>query len=166
MLRKSFLTGSVLAALLLVAATSGAQDRVAVYLKHASGADGFTDPSKDRQDSLKDLAKQLRDSKVVRVTENPAEAVVTLDVLGRETHADTNTIMTGLVGGWSQQNKRTLTVRLTAGEYTTEFSGESGAHGILTGYGDAAKQIAKQFEAWVKANHERLNAEAAVTTAK
>jgi len=26
----------------------------------------------------------------------------------------------------------------------------------LTGYGDAAKKIVKQFETWVKANHEKL----------
>jgi hypothetical protein len=156
-MRKSFLTGSLLAALLVVAATSGAQDRVAVYLKNGSGANGFSDPSKDREDSLKDLAKQLRDSKLVRLTEVADDAAVSLEVLARETHRDTTLL-------WGQQNKSALTVRLTAGEYTTDFTGESGSKGLFTGYGAAAKQIVKQFETWVKANHERLTTPAATET--
>lgn len=152
-MRKSVFIAGTLAAVLLVASTSNAQDRIPVYLQNGAGADGFTDPSKDRTDSLKDLAKQLRDSKVVRITDTPADAAVTLEVLARETHRDV-TLM------WGVQNKSGLTVRLTAGEYTTEFSAESGSHGLLTGYGDAAKKIVKQFEAWVKANHERLSASA------
>src|SRR6185295_16432064 len=152
-MRKSVFVGAMLAAVLLVASTSHAQERVPVYLQNGAGADGFTDPSKARTDSLKDLAKQLRDSKVVRITDAPADAVVTLEVLARETHRDV-TLM------WGVQNKSGLTVRLTAGDYTTEFSAESGSHGLLTGYGDAAKKIVKQFEGGVKANHERLSASA------
>jgi len=159
MLRKSFLTGCVLTALLITASTSGAQDRIAVYLKHASGADGFTDANKARQDSLKDLAKRLRDSKVVRVTETAEDAAVTLEVLARETHHAGSLMAT-------PQNASSLTVRLTAGEYTTDFTGESGSKGVFSGYGAAAKQVVKQFEAWVTANRERLTARGAITTAK
>ena len=70
------------------------------------------------------------------------------EVLDRDTKRETNL--------WGRQNKSYLTVRLTAGGYSVEFTGESGSTGALTGYGAAAAKVVKQLEAWVKANRDRL----------
>ena len=57
---------------------------------------------------------------------------------------------------WGQQNKSTLLVRVTAGEYSAEFEGESGSKGLMTGYGAAAGKVVQQLEAWVDANRSKL----------
>jgi hypothetical protein len=131
----------------LMQASQGDQDKIPVFMKSLD-AGGFTDPSKDRQDSVKDLLKKIKDSKVVRPVSSEAEALAVLEVLGRATKRETNF--------WGRQNKSYLTVRLTAGEFSTEFEGESGSKGILKGYGAAAGKIVKQLEEWVKANREQL----------
>jgi hypothetical protein len=130
-----------------------AQERIPVFLKSAQTSGGFTDPSKDRQDSTNDLAEKLRDSKAVRQVESEVDAVIVLEVLGRETKRESN-LNTALFG--SRQNRSYLTVRLTAGEYSAEFQGESGSKGVLTGYGDAASKVVKQLDDWVKANRDKL----------
>lgn len=103
--------------------------RLPIYVRSAADVEGFTDPSKARQDSLKDLLKQLRDSDIVAPVNAEANAVAVLEVLDRSTRRESN--------GWTalsghRQNKSVLTVRLTAGEYATEFTGESGSKGMLT----------------------------------
>jgi hypothetical protein len=138
-----------------VAALEQAETKVPVFVKTAANADGFTDPSKDRQDSVKDLVKKLKDSKLVRSVNSAEEAVVTLEVLGRETKREAN-INTALFG--QKQNKSYVTVRLSVGEYSAEFTGESGSKGVLKGYGDAAGKVVKQLDEWVTANRERLAA--------
>lgn len=119
-----------------------------VYVRSSGAADGFTDPSKDRQDSVKDLAKRLDKSRLVRVVESESDAAAVVEVLSRGTTRETN-----LLG---RQNKSALTVRLTAGDYSVEFTGASGSKGLLTGYGAAAGKVVDQLNAWVEANRERL----------
>jgi hypothetical protein len=122
--------------------------KVPVFVKSAATASGFSDPSKARQDSVEDLAKRVKDSKVLALVPEP-EALVILEVIGRDTRRDVNM--------FGAQNKSYLTVRLTAGEYSTELSGESGSKGVMSGYGDAAKRVVQQLESWVKANREKLS---------
>jgi len=55
----------------------------------------------------------------------------------------------------AKQNKSYLTVRLHAGEYSTEFEGESGSKGMLKGYGAAAGKVVDQLEAWINSNRSR-----------
>jgi purine nucleoside permease len=124
-----------------------AQVPVRIAVKSAATADGFTDPSKARQDSVKDVTNRLKDSKVVQLVPE-GEAIAVLEVLDRQTNREVNF--------WGTQNKSSLVVRLTAGDYSTEFVGESGSSGILKNYKGAASSIVKQLEAWVKANHDRL----------
>jgi hypothetical protein len=108
-----------LTSLLLVSPVTGAQtaNKIPVFVTSAAGAEGFTDPSKDRQDSVKDLLNKLKDSKTLQAVTSETDAVLRLEVLDRETRRETNV--------WGRQNKSYLTVRLTAGTYTTEFTGES-----------------------------------------
>ena len=129
-------------------AVASAQEKVPVLVRGEAASEGFTDPSKDRQDSVKDLLKKLKDSRPVRVVSSEDEAVAILEVLDRETRRETNM--------WGRQNKSYLTVRLTIGDYSTEFEGESGSKGIMKGYGAAAGKIVDQLEAWVDANRQRL----------
>jgi hypothetical protein len=136
-----------------VAVPAASLERIPVFVKAAGSASGFSDPSKDRQDSVKDLQKKVDDSKAVRLVGSQNEALIVLEVLARETKRETN--------GWTafngqRQNKSYLTVRLTAGEFSTEFEGESGSKGMLKGYGAAAGKVVKQLDDWVKANRDRL----------
>ena len=124
------------------------QDRIPVFVTTGQTAGGFTDPSEDRQDSLKDLRKKMKVSESVRPVESEKEALVVLEVLERETRREMR-----LLG---PQNKSYLTVRLTAGEYHVEFTGESGSKGLFTGYGAAAGKIVDQLETWVEANRDHL----------
>lgn len=151
---RSLVTVATLATVTFVALVSPVHaaekpaERIPVLVRGGGEAEGFTDPSKDRQDSKKDLLKKVKDSDWVRPAESEADALVILDVLDRETKRETNL--------WGRQNKSYLTVRLTAGEFTTEFTGESGSKGVFKGYGAAAAKIVKQLEEWVKTNREKL----------
>lgn len=148
------MTRAIVLGAIMLSAVVMAQERIPVFLKAAGADSGFTDPSKDRQDSVNDLMKKLRDSKSVRLVESEADAVAVLEVLDRETKRETN--------GWTafsgqRQNKSYLTVRLTVGEYSTEFTGESGSKGMLKGYGAAAGKVVDQLEKWVEANRSKLS---------
>lgn len=147
-IRALFVMSVIMSTCLFASARAAAQDRIPIFVKTAATAGGFTDPSKDRQDSMKDLLKKLKDSKSVRPVDSKEEAVAVLEVLDRETKRESNL--------FGRQNKSSLTVRLTAGEYSVEFTGESGSKGLLKGYGAAAGKVVDQLEAWVKANRDRL----------
>jgi hypothetical protein len=82
-----------------------------VFVRSAQSASGFTDPSKARQDSVKDLVKKLKDTKGMQAAESEAQAVILIEVLDRETKRETNM--------WGQQNKSYLTVRVTAGQFVS-----------------------------------------------
>jgi hypothetical protein len=129
-------------------ASAGAQDRVPVFVKSVGADQGFTDPSKDRQDSVKDLTERIERSRVVRVVASEREATAVIEVLDRAT-----TLHTNLLG---PQNKSSLIVRLKARDYSTEFTGVSGAKAMLTGYASAASSVVDQLEAWVTSNRDRL----------
>lgn len=131
--------------------------KVSVFVGSAADESGFSDPSKDRQDSVKDLTKKVKDSKLLTLAPSVEQAVIVLEVLGRGTNREVN--------GWAAvngqaQNKSFLTVRLIAGEYSTEFTGQSGSKGILTGHGAAAGKVVDQLEDWVTANRDKLVAPA------
>lgn len=128
--------------------------RVPMFVIAGGTAEGFTDPSKTRQDSTRDLTQKLRDSKFFRLVEFERDAVVTVEVLARDTKREVN--------GWTfvngaAQNKSTVAVRLIAGDFMTEFEGTSGSKGMFTGYGDAAGKVAKQLNQWAEQNIQRLH---------
>src|SRR5438046_1369776 len=108
---RTTLIAFVAAASIVVGATSKDNiERVPVFVKSVAAAEGFTDPSKDRQDSVKDLLNRLRDSEFVRVVQSETDAVAVLEVLDRATKREVNF--------WGAQNKSLLAVRLTAGDYS------------------------------------------------
>lgn len=131
-----------------------ADQRIPVFVKSGSATGGFTDPDKGRLDSTKDIMEKLRDSKTVRVAAED-QAVIILEILGRDTKLDQGHALTAMFGGLGQKHS-SVTVRLTAGEYTTEFTGTGGASGVFSGYGKAAAKVMKELDAWVKANDAKL----------
>jgi hypothetical protein len=144
---------AVMAMAMAVGVAAQAAKAVPVFVASEATAQGFTDPSKDRRDSIKDVEKKVKDSKALILVDKAEDAVIVIEVLGRETKREVN--------GWTAfsgyaQNKSSLSVRMKVGDYTTEFSGESGSKGMLKGYGDAANKIVKQVEEWVKVNRGKL----------
>jgi len=121
------------------------QDKIAVFVKSGGSLGGLTDPSKDRQDSIKDLLKKLKDSDSLRLVDSESDALAVLIVLDRGTKR------TSMIGGMGAYDRMYLNVRLIAGDYSVEFTGESN-----NGYSAAAGKVVKQLEAWVKDNRDRL----------
>jgi hypothetical protein len=131
---------------------------IPVFVKAAQAADGFTDPDKSRTDSVKNLRDKLEDAKWLRLVDSEEEAVILLEVLGRNTEFDRGSAW-NLVGGYGQKHS-SVTVRLTAGSFTSEFTGTGGASGLFSGYGKAAGKVVDHLEKWVKENGDRLRATA------
>jgi hypothetical protein len=149
------LTSAVESTFLLAA--ENAQDRIPILVRSAQTA--FSSPKDEvgRQDSVKDLLKKLKHSKLVRAVESEKEALLVLEVLGRETGSDLRPEEISWLWRWSCCARRSyLTARLIAGECSAEFTGESGKVGKFTDYGDAAKRVVKQVEAWVNANRDKV----------
>ena len=48
---------------------------VPVFVTSAGAANGFTDPNKDNQDTVRDLIDQLKDKKVLKVVKSRDEAM-------------------------------------------------------------------------------------------
>ena len=158
---KAMTTAAAMAAMMaVVPGVAQAKDKekqpeakISILVRSGATVGGFTDPSKVRQDSVKDLLKRLKDSDSLRPVDSESDALVVLEVMERETKRETNawTAFNGM-----RQNKSYLTVKLTAGEYETEFTADGGSKGMMTGYEAAASTVVDQVEAWVKANPDRL----------
>ncbi|MFN7978287.1 MAG: hypothetical protein U0P30_09135 [Vicinamibacterales bacterium] len=132
-------------------------DKITVFVRSGpASATGFTDPSKSRSDSVKDLRAKVAGSLFVRPVATEGDAVIVLEVLDRETKSERTA--TGYLLGNARQNKSTLSVRMTVGEFTADFEGEAGNKGVMTGYADAAGKVVDQIEVWVKANLDKLTA--------
>jgi hypothetical protein len=126
-----------------------APSKIPVFVRSQSAASGFTDPSKERQDSIKDLIKKIKDSKTMCVAESESDAFVILEVLDRSTSSSWTPF-------WGTQNRSVVAVRLMAGEYTADFTGDPGSTGAFTGYRKAAGQVVKQLDTWMTTNRERI----------
>jgi len=159
-MKKSVILAMVLVGLswagLVSSALAAEQPKIAVFVRAAAAADGFTDPDKSRTDSVKNLKDKLKDEKWARLVDTEDAAVIVLDVLNRHTDVDHGSAW-NMVGGYGQKHS-TLDVRLTAGSFTAEFSGTGGASGLFSGYGKAAGKVVDELEKWVKANSEKLQA--------
>ena len=60
-------------------------DRVPIFLKSAVAVDGFTDPSRGRLGSVNEVRQKLWNSRVLRPVQAEGEALVVIEVLGRQT---------------------------------------------------------------------------------
>jgi len=139
MIRRVFLLTCAAVLSPLTSATA-AVSRVPVYVRGAAATAGWTDPSGERDDSAKDLIRHLQspDRRYIRHAPSEAEGVIVLEVVAR--HKEYRTLV--------------LTVRLTAGDFTTEISGRSD---VSTGsWRNCALTIVKKLDEWAQANRARL----------
>src|SRR4051812_38349988 len=66
-------------------------ERIPVYVRPVDGGDsGFTDPSKDRKDSAKDILGRIDEAKWIAPVASEAEATIILEVLDRDDHTKTS----------------------------------------------------------------------------
>jgi hypothetical protein len=112
---------------------------------------GITSPDKDVRDSTKDLISSLKDKHGVCLTENREQAIVILEVLGREKAQATQS--------WLGRSRDcTVAVKVSYGEHETTIS-QSAAGGTISSGGawkKAAGKVAKRIEEWVAENRTKL----------
>ena len=135
---------------LLWSPLASASTKIPLFLKSQS-SEGFTDPSEDRRDSEKDLLKRLKKCDEFLLVETEEEAVIVLEVLDRA-----ESQQHGPFAGRTQR-KKTLNVRLTVGEFSAEFAGDTSLMSIGGGWGVAAKSVVNQIRDWAKENSAKLN---------
>jgi hypothetical protein len=130
---------------------------VTVYVGPLPSGDGFVETDKDTGDSIKDIRRELKREKTVRVVDEERGADVSLYVVQRGTHyiPGGSTIATRAgnstyVASASYTAYHLETV-LRAGDYERVFSAE----GIWT-WSSLAKRIAKDVSVWTAANRERV----------
>jgi hypothetical protein len=143
----------------LVASAGYAGEPVPLFLTSTGASnEGFTDPDKSRQDAVKNLTEALGKKKDVKLVSNREEAVIVLEVLGRGVREDSGK-MTQMFGG--KHEVKMLRVKLSAGDFAAELSGESAGGGMKGGPGrsawtKAAYKVADQVEKWIQENEAQL----------
>jgi hypothetical protein len=153
----------LLAAVLNQALPAVNDARVSVYLT-APMRDGFADTTKDIQDSIADIAKNLVKKKDVRLADSPDDADVTLIVVGRGVGVDAygsrttarDTRYAGVVVEDTPMVANTFWVStvLQAGTYRKEFVGRhtQKSAASLGAWSTVADDLAKQVDAWTTTN--------------
>ena len=134
-------------------------------LVRATGESGFSAPG--TADSVKDVKNSLRGKKLVVLTDDPATAEVVVEILGRfkdyrgQSYTTATAINDSTVTAKTTQKKSAVVAaKLVVGEYSLEVVGEAGGMGKfgIGAWGDAANQIAKQVDEFIKENYEQLAA--------
>jgi hypothetical protein len=151
-----FLLGVLVCALVdgfvVHAQKSAAVAPVRVFVTSAGAANGFTDPSKDNQDTTKDLRDVVKGHKSIALAESRDDAVIVLTVMNRETAQ----VTAGLLGGPARD--RTVRVKFICNDFETEMSAsaQGGTLGSGGAWGRAAGKVINQVDDWVKANRSKL----------
>jgi hypothetical protein len=144
----------VAAALLFVGATTAAAiDRpVSIFVTSDGAANGFTDPNKGNQDTMKDLRDSLKGRKTIALVESREAADIVLVVMSREKAQ----VTAGVFGGDARDV--TVRVKFIYKETETEMSASAQGGGMMSGgaWGKAAGKVAKQVEQWIEANRAKL----------
>jgi hypothetical protein len=125
------------------------QSPVPVFVVTTS-PEGFTQ-TKQLADSTRDLVKSLKGKKGICLAEKREDALVTVEVLGREKAQQTAT--------WSGTGRDvTVSARLTAGTFETVISESAAGGAVMAGgaWGKAAGKVAKRIEEWVRDNRAKL----------
>jgi hypothetical protein len=140
-------------ALVGVASPVFAQSKtIAVFVTSDGAGDGFTDPNKGNQDTMKDLRDSLKGRKSIAIAQTREVADIVLVVMDREKSQLTISGFSGL--------SRDCVVRVKFIHKDTETmlsgSATSGQFGSGGGWGRAAGKVAKQVEQWIDANKDKL----------
>ena len=145
---------TLLALAIIALSAAPPAERVKVFVTSATNEQGFTDPSKDKSDTVKDLKNALKDKGSVQLTDNKDDATIVLTVLDRKTAG----LTAGFLGGAARD--REIHVKFTCGTFETDMSAsaQGGVMGSGGSWGKAARKIAKQVDEWVVANRAKLSA--------
>jgi len=141
-----------------IAADKPAGPPIPLFLTTPAAAGGFTDPNKERADTLKDLTEALGGKKNVRLVPKREEAKLVVEVTDRGVREDSGGF-TKAFGGKNEVKR--VHVKLTVGEYSTDIAGESAGGGFGGGPGrgawkKAAYKVADQIEKWVEENRGQI----------
>lgn len=125
---------------------------VRVFVTSVGAANGFTDPNKDNQDTMKDIRESLKGRKAIIVTDQREEAAIVLVVMNREKAQ----ITAGFLGAPARDC--IVRVKFMFRDNETEMSGsaQGGTLGSGGAWSKAAGKVAKQVEQWVSANRAQL----------
>ncbi|MEQ1908021.1 MAG: hypothetical protein ABMA15_04320 [Vicinamibacterales bacterium] len=160
--RKASVCSVVLAAVVLHPVAASAQDPAPVPVAVIVQTSQFDDQAqKDRLDSARDLKVYLNGKKkTLRLVETPAEAVVTIEVLGRGVETqDTQNVNRSAFGGSrvSADKDKVLRVKLSVGDYSTEVEGRSKDGELaFTSWTQAANLASIAIDKWIKTNRAKL----------
>jgi hypothetical protein len=123
-----------------------------VFITSVGAANGFTDPNKDNQDTMKDLRDAIKGHKTLALAESRDDAVIILVVMNRETAQ----VTAGFLGAPARD--RMVRVKFLYKDLETEMSGsaQGGTLGSGGAWGKAAGKVMKQVDDWVKANRSKL----------
>jgi hypothetical protein len=156
-----------IAAMMVVAALAPAMasdDAAPVPMHIVTPTAEFVDEAlQARIDSTKDLQKLRWDKKLVRLVDTPGEAVVIIEVVGRGAGTtDERKVTRDALTGQLQSKGRglkALTLKLTAGDYSTEIVGqrvEDSTLGIPPSWTQVALDVHGRVEKWIKTNRAQL----------
>lgn len=115
-----------------------------------TSAEGFTQ-TKQVADSTRDLIKSLKDKKGLCLTEKRDDALVVVEILGREKAQQT--------ASWLGNSRDvTVSAKLTAGTFETVISESAAGGTVMAGgaWGKAAGKVAKRVEEWIRDNRAKL----------
>jgi hypothetical protein len=145
-------------ALVGVASPVFAQSKtITVFVTSAGAANGFTDPNKENQDTMKDLRDHLKGRKSLSVVDAREGADIVLVVLNREKAQMTASPLGGLLGTGPSRDC-TVRIKFLYKDLETEMSGSASGGTMMSGgaWGKAAGKVAKQVEQWIDANKDKL----------
>ena len=125
------------------------REKLTIYVDSAHSTKEFSDPSKDRMDSVRDLVGHLKRSDFLRPVPNESDAAMLLEVTERATAERLQPV-------FGRQTHSFVRVRLTVGDFTTDFEGSSSFNGQATSWARAAGSIAAQVNRWVETNWDKL----------
>jgi hypothetical protein len=147
-----------LAVIVVVVPRAAAQSKsVPVFVTSAGAANGFTDPNKDNQDTMKDLRDSLKGRKGIVLTDRREDAGIVLVVQSREKAQLTASPLGGILGGGPSRDC-TVRVKFIYKDTETEMSGSANGGALMSGgaWSKAAGKVAKQVEQWIDANRTKL----------
>jgi hypothetical protein len=78
---------------------------IATYVKGAGSAGGFSDPSRAREDSVKDLIQKLKSVRAVRLVDSEKDAVILIEVTERGTKREVNSNGSSQRDGHQQESR-------------------------------------------------------------
>ena len=128
---------------------------VPLFLTTPAATGGFTDPDKERADTMKDLTEALRGEKNIRRVATREEANAVIEVLDRKVREDSGKL-TQMMGG--KHEVKRINLKLSVGEYSTDLQAESAGGGFsMSGsWKQAAGKAAGLVEKWVEESRAQI----------